>query len=402
MNLLAVVEDPGLFELKAGTYGSQATDNDPHKFQKTDLVRKRDLIPRDLSPLNLALRHLGARDKVLVLPLKDVDLDRTPPHDRLLDLARLSPDTLNALAATQAEHTVFILGRQTANRYLTRRLPPHPFDSATYLQRDTDRYELLPTRLALPKKWREACTAIQRLISWLGAEDFGLTLDATHTDPVLAKLLADETCAARNIPADQARYNPQAARLLLDASYLPKPSLETLIFQREHFNLPKALLRLDVDLSAGLPAELAQRFAGEDIQRLNVELVLEVRFHDRKAIASNMNANYFLLLSLSNLMKLDGEINPKEIERLEQLLAGMTLPDGLREDLDLAIHSRSLSPVNYVVFSEATDKKQLLYELVCLAKADGRFVDVEQRYIREIGQFLEVPAAEVETAIAEA
>jgi uncharacterized tellurite resistance protein B-like protein len=99
---------------------------------------------------------------------------------------------------------------------------------------------------------------------------------------------------------------------------------------------------------------------------------------------------------LINLMKIDGKIDDKEIEFIENFIKKTDLSSEDKMDLIGKIGDSAKIKIDYTPFKE--DKEEglhLLIDLISLAKADGQFHITEKMFIKEIAKILEFSATDI-------
>jgi uncharacterized tellurite resistance protein B-like protein len=107
------------------------------------------------------------------------------------------------------------------------------------------------------------------------------------------------------------------------------------------------------------------------------------------------------LVVLANLMKVDGEIKPVEIEFLETILAHATdVDDDVVRGIRTTMEQPSQDPVDLGPFQDSSEAFALVMDMVALANRDGQFHPAEKVYIRHVANQINFPKEDIETLIA--
>lgn len=92
------------------------------------------------------------------------------------------------------------------------------------------------------------------------------------------------------------------------------------------------------------------------------------------------------LLTLANLMKIDGKIKQEELDFIELLIEKSELSDPMKEQMRNVLKTEALSEIDLQVFhQESAETVGLIIDLVALAKRDGEFHITEQEFIKKVG-----------------
>ncbi|WP_445778069.1 tellurite resistance TerB family protein [Shewanella sp.] len=88
-----------------------------------------------------------------------------------------------------------------------------------------------------------------------------------------------------------------------------------------------------------------------------------------------------------DLMKIDGDVDDKEIDFIENFIDKSNLDSATKMGLISQIHSKEKIKVNFSTLNiDYEEKLYFFIDLISLAKADGKFDITEKMYIKEIGK----------------
>lgn len=119
------------------------------------------------------------------------------------------------------------------------------------------------------------------------------------------------------------------------------------------------------------------------------ELTLEDIPAEAKAEVTVEPAKMSKILSLANLMKVDGTMAEAELAYIETLITNSNLDSATASELRTRVNLPEKATIDYTVFSQDPDESLgLMMDLVALAKRDGEFHITEKMYIKQIGKLL--------------
>ncbi len=122
----------------------------------------------------------------------------------------------------------------------------------------------------------------------------------------------------------------------------------------------------------------------EDHQGIVIEIDAEQEQHIDEELLTRLR-----IVSLCNLMKVDGIIRDVEKEYIETMISNSGLDKNTQMKLQAEMEVPGLADVDYHPFPEDyIETTGLLIDLVALAKRDGEFHIAEKNYIQEVGRKL--------------
>lgn len=103
------------------------------------------------------------------------------------------------------------------------------------------------------------------------------------------------------------------------------------------------------------------------------------------------------LQAVINLMKVDGDTEPAEIEFLNDLTAAANLNAEQTADLQNRLAARNLVTIDYSPYQDHPEEAfNLMLDLVNMARQDGRVKPAEKMYIKKVAEQLHMPQNDVE------
>lgn len=121
--------------------------------------------------------------------------------------------------------------------------------------------------------------------------------------------------------------------------------------------------------------------------------------------STNIDINFDILhiLSLINLMKIDGRIAEEEIQYISTCIEQANIDKRDKIGLVQAMESKDKLPINYVGFTKKPEEAiGLLLDLTALAKRDGNIHLSEKLYIKQVGGLLGFSESDIEEMITDA
>ena len=107
------------------------------------------------------------------------------------------------------------------------------------------------------------------------------------------------------------------------------------------------------------------------------------------------------ILTMINLMKIDGVINDVEVEFIHNFIEKSDFTSSKKIELIGVMKSADKIMPNYGILNGEPDEKlYLLIDLISLAKIDGNFDITEKMFVKEIGRLLSFDKSDIEELIA--
>lgn len=130
----------------------------------------------------------------------------------------------------------------------------------------------------------------------------------------------------------------------------------------------------------------------EDHQGIVIEITAEQKAHIDEELLTRLR-----IVSLCNLMKVDGIIRDVEKKYIETMIANSGLDKDTQMKLQAEMAAPGLADIDYHPFPEDyIETTGLLIDLVALAKRDGEFHNAEKNYIKEVGRKLGISDEKIE------
>jgi uncharacterized tellurite resistance protein B-like protein len=91
------------------------------------------------------------------------------------------------------------------------------------------------------------------------------------------------------------------------------------------------------------------------------------------------------IILFSNLMKIDGVIDKKEVSYIVKIIENMDITEKTTSELLKIVHSPDKGEVDFELLKEYDEAISILIDMIALSKVDGNLHDFEQAYIIEVG-----------------
>jgi len=109
------------------------------------------------------------------------------------------------------------------------------------------------------------------------------------------------------------------------------------------------------------------------------------------------NIDFLRVKAIINLIRADGVIEEEERVFFKNMLQNVSLSKDEISQIRESLQSKSKLPVDFKVLAQHPDEVVgLMVDLVAVAKRDGNFHITEKMYIKQVGQALNLDAADVE------
>jgi uncharacterized tellurite resistance protein B-like protein len=137
---------------------------------------------------------------------------------------------------------------------------------------------------------------------------------------------------------------------------------------------------------------MAKQILSKNIEIVNTEIEMDFDFQvETEAKTETLDDPLMVLkvISLINLMKVDGKIKAEEIAFIEKITDNSEFSSNMAINLRNMINSNEKKVVDYTLFTNNPDESTgLLIDLIALARRDNEFHITEKMYIKQVGKTL--------------
>ena len=139
----------------------------------------------------------------------------------------------------------------------------------------------------------------------------------------------------------------------------------------------------------------------EDYETVNTNIIKPVAqiIEPKVEVIVEMDSpdiEYAKCLFFISLVRIDGKIEPQEIEMFTNLISHLSLSDEQKLDLMRKLESKETINLNYDLFKDnPADSIALMIDLIALAKVDNHFAGVEKMYIKQLGSKFNLPESDI-------
>jgi len=141
--------------------------------------------------------------------------------------------------------------------------------------------------------------------------------------------------------------------------------------------------------------------AGSDEKNELIDIDNEDIIEDKPVLTSSAAIDELKIISMIELMKIDGNIDDKEVEFISGFIEKTDLTSSKKIELIKLIKSNEKSRPDYELLNKDPEEKlNFIIDLVSLAKADGKFDITEKMFVKEIGRMLNFDKDDIEELMA--
>ncbi|MDA3941486.1 MAG: TerB family tellurite resistance protein [Spirochaetia bacterium] len=138
---------------------------------------------------------------------------------------------------------------------------------------------------------------------------------------------------------------------------------------------------------------LSKEIIIDDKETLVIKTEFEIIADISEDTQEKINRNKIILLT--NLMKIDNNVAPEEVDHISKIIMGMDLSEDVTEELLGMINSSEKGKVDFTVLVDNDEAMSILIDMVALAKADNDFHALEKVYIKQVGRNLNFPDEDI-------